>query len=320
MNTLKLRSIGLDLTSRCNGNCLFCPFHGIEGTISKGAEIPLEHFLRLVEDLATLSPKPVVKLAGSGEPTIYRGFDQLINKLRHLDMPTRLITNGTTLKDKAKSLKHLIGLVVSIHGDENIHDTLTKKRGAFTKAVAGIKFFRELSDTEVIINMVITPQNYNNLIQYASFGDSLGAKMRFQHMKFVSGNARLGSINIVQLWSQLGMIRQRFPDTIFEPEMNLDELKSYYEISTLYILNPFECFRVHSDLPIRFDGVVIACDGSVLGDIKEQSILDIAFGKSRHTFVKGVIQSANSDKGLPDYCSRCCYNSKQHITRYQTCK
>ena len=317
---MELRSIQLDLTSRCNLGCDFCPYHGIEGIIKEVTELPLEVYAKMVSDLATFPFKPTVKLAGSGEPTLYRDFDRLVLLMAEHGIPVRLITNGTTLDKKAEFLATTLSqLVVSIHGDEITHDKTVMMEGAYQRAYTGIEKVRSLNESLPIIHhSVITPQNYTYLESMADRAASYQTTPRFQHLKFTPGNDQLGDFDLTVLLFQMDKVRSRHVDAIFEPDMNPAEIKSYYDASKVFILNKYGCWRVEIDVPVRRDGNVMACDGSSMGNITEQSILGIVAGQKRANFVRMVQLATRSPEGLPDFCSRCCYNSKEPVTLYSS--
>jgi MoaA/NifB/PqqE/SkfB family radical SAM enzyme len=315
---LQLRSIKLDLTSRCNAGCVFCPYHGIEGRIDGGTELDLSVYEQLVDDLATLDPLPVVKLAGSGEPTLYRHFDAVVRRLASRAIRTRLITNGTTLRAKAQLIADCIdSLIVSVHGDAATHDALTLLPGSFDRALGGIARVKALRPTlDVILHMVITPMTVSELPAHIRLARSVGARPRFQHLKFAPGNDVIGAFDVPLLCDVIERCIAEYPETTFEPEMERQEIVGYYDLSQAFVLNRHACWRVNIDLPIRFDGEVVACDGASLGNIAGESILTIANGVRRAAFIARVERAAARAEGLPGYCSRCCYNSTKPITAY----
>lgn len=317
---MKLGSIQLDLTSRCNLGCEFCPFHGTEGIIDEGSELPYEVYKRLVDDLTTLLVKPTVKLAGSGEPTIYRYFDLLLAYMHERGLPVRLITNGTTLQSKAKiAARILTQLVVSIHGEREEHDTIVHRTGAYDNAYAGITQIRALNpDLDIIHHTVITPGNYEGLGEIAQRAVDYRTRPRFQHLKFTPGNNALGGFNIQLLTEILKSIKAKYPPTLVEPDMEPDEIVRYYDVRKPFVLNPHACWRVLFDVPVRYNGDVMRCDGVPMGNIQHESILTIVQGEQRKKFVEMVQESAASETGLPSFCSRCCYNSKKPVTAFSS--
>ena len=98
-------SLGVDLIpfKTCPFDCIYCQL-GETDTLSS----TLKQFYTMQEILADVkkalkdNPKPdVITLAGSGEPTLYKGLDVLIDELKKLDdIPVLLITNAALLWKK----------------------------------------------------------------------------------------------------------------------------------------------------------------------------------------------------------------------------
>ncbi len=98
-------SLGVDLLPHktCSMDCIYCqlgPSDSVE--IEQQTFYPVEDILDDVRDALRRGPKPdVITLAGSGEPTLYRPLDEVIDGLHALiDIPILIITNSTLLHVK----------------------------------------------------------------------------------------------------------------------------------------------------------------------------------------------------------------------------
>ncbi|MCD4831874.1 MAG: radical SAM protein [Anaerohalosphaeraceae bacterium] len=94
------RSLGIDLVpfKVCSYDCLYCQ---VGFTTEKGIRqqnfVPLED---VIDDLKVkLDSEPdYITLSGSGEPTLYSRFGELINRIKRItSVPVAVITNGSTL-------------------------------------------------------------------------------------------------------------------------------------------------------------------------------------------------------------------------------
>jgi MoaA/NifB/PqqE/SkfB family radical SAM enzyme len=90
-----------DVTEKCNFSCRFClrfdpaKFTGRNKSMDIG----------LYEDVLRKFPRALaVGLAGLGEPTLHEGIGRMIALARKRNMTTSLITNGSTLRDRAAEL------------------------------------------------------------------------------------------------------------------------------------------------------------------------------------------------------------------------
>lgn len=105
----------LDISNRCNTNCIFCGLHSpmlidpkkkirgrrfTEGW--KGHLIDEKIFCDLVDDLAEIGCREDILFSGEGEPLTHPDADRMIRYVRSKDMALTLFTNGLAV-DKAKA-------------------------------------------------------------------------------------------------------------------------------------------------------------------------------------------------------------------------
>lgn len=100
--------VDLDLTRRCNIDCIACPYHShVEPlkTVNPAAgDIPLELVQRLAQEFSSLG-RPEIILAGTGEPLLHPRFDDILGVLKENKLRIHIITNGTLLdRDRALAL------------------------------------------------------------------------------------------------------------------------------------------------------------------------------------------------------------------------
>jgi MoaA/NifB/PqqE/SkfB family radical SAM enzyme len=305
-----ITDLRLDLTSYCNERCDFCPFHGRDQRIEKGDYIDFEHYARVAEDLHKAGLHPTVRMAGSGEPTLYPEFSDVVDTLRQNGHRMKIITNGQRLEALADTIGSAIDtVIVSVHGGENSHDKLTKKPGAYQKAMRGLKAVRaQNQNINTILHFVITPENYREMDEHVYRATESGSVPRFQHLIFTLGNLLLGSFDLECLKSTITAIKAQDAGARFVPDLSIEQIDGYYDTSKPYIRNPHACKRILTDLAIGHDGKVIMCGNQYLGDITKESIVDIVYGEKRKQFVETLQREAASEAGLPKFCSRCCYN------------
>ncbi|MFH1675396.1 MAG: GTP 3',8-cyclase MoaA [bacterium] len=176
-----IKYLRLSVTDRCNQRCIYCmPKDGINF-------LPYENILRL-EDLAALASRFVeifeidkIRLTG-GEPLGRKNIEYLIETLSHMPgiREITLTTNGTMLKQKARSLR-MAGLnrinvsldsldpekYAYITGGSKLEDVLT-----------GLKIAREVGLDPIKINTVLLP-GFNESRQFVEWADKEGYMVRF---------------------------------------------------------------------------------------------------------------------------------------------
>lgn len=306
----RITDLRLDLTSYCNQGCNFCSFHGNDRSILHGEYISLEHYVRLAKELHKENIHPVVRLVGSGEPTLYPYFTELTDIFRDNGHKLRLITNGQKLSGFKNTIsKNIDSIIISVHGNEETHDVLTDKPGAYKNILEGICSIREISpNKDITLHFVITPENYEQMLEHVHIANQLNTKARFQHLVFTDANIKLGTFDISELKYTISKIRANNSTIKFVPDLTEEQIDQYYDTTKPYVRTPHQCKRILTDLSIRYNGKVIMCDNRLLGDITTDSIINIFRGPMRSEFLKKRTQEASSEKGLPDTCSRCCYN------------
>jgi wyosine [tRNA(Phe)-imidazoG37] synthetase (radical SAM superfamily) len=94
------RSLGVDLIpfKTCTYDCIYCQLGSTtRKTLERREWVPLETVLREVEDKLVSRPD-YITLSGSGEPTLFRPLDKLIEAIHDVtDVPVAVLTNGSLL-------------------------------------------------------------------------------------------------------------------------------------------------------------------------------------------------------------------------------
>ena len=157
----------------CNNNCIFC--------MEEDREARKERILAQTEEdvrrmMLAANPRGGEVMFTSGEPTMNPKLKAYIAMARALGFATiGLITNGRRLSYRpyarsllAAGLNHVL---VSIHGpDARTHDALTRTRGAFEQAVAGLANLRdfrgEFPGLKVHTSYVVNRRNYKLFRQF----------------------------------------------------------------------------------------------------------------------------------------------------------
>lgn len=131
-----------NVTRACNLRCVHCYAKAVEE--SRERELSHEEGLALLDDLAEFGV-PVVLFSG-GEPLARPDLLDLAKYAVNKGMRAVISTNGTLIdREKAQKLKN-IGLSyvgVSLDGMEEVNDRFRGKKGAFQKAMEGIRNCQE---------------------------------------------------------------------------------------------------------------------------------------------------------------------------------
>lgn len=119
-----IRQLSIRITDMCNLRCHTCGQWGDHGFLHgknlkelKKQEVTPERYLALLDDLHEHGHHPSVYLWG-GEPTMYKGWLEIVERATQLKMPTSIVTNATKLAGAVDRLAAapLFLLQVSIDG------------------------------------------------------------------------------------------------------------------------------------------------------------------------------------------------------------
>ena len=131
-----------NVTRRCNLKCVHC--YAQAKDISFNNELTTGEGKRLIDDLAGFGA-PVLLLSG-GEPMVRPDLAELAGYAVQKGMRAVISTNGTLItREKARILKE-IGLSyvgISLDGMEAVNDRFRGVRGAYAKALEGIRNCQE---------------------------------------------------------------------------------------------------------------------------------------------------------------------------------
>jgi MoaA/NifB/PqqE/SkfB family radical SAM enzyme len=101
-------------------------------------QLALPDYIRLLDEVAPFAP--IVSLFG-GEPFLYPDIIPLIREIKKRGLTCTIITNGGRLEKHARELVEagIDSVAVSIDGPPEVHDRIRGQKGAYEKAVAGVR-------------------------------------------------------------------------------------------------------------------------------------------------------------------------------------
>jgi sulfatase maturation enzyme AslB (radical SAM superfamily) len=268
-----------------------------------------------------------------GEPFVWgEHLFAFLTYCRGKGVPTSVTTNGTFL---SRAMDDLLAsppdiLIVSVHGLGKTHDRVVGMP-AFRLIDDGLgQLFRKKDNNPfkpplVIINTAIS-ENVSGLSDIAVYAKHWGAVayncqflwMKTEKMHSAEKTAcveyderftkqhcvEAGAILPEQVWNAIGSLREcarkyRIAVNVY-PKLSRPEINLYFNspeepLRRRRALCPWLCGQI---MP---DGSVTACLGHTMGNLKQNSFLEIWNGPSMKEFRKRL-----RSKGLLPICSRCC--------------
>lgn len=171
----RLKYLFLELTDCCNLRCLHC---GSSCSTRGSRFLPREAIRRVLQSVAeSYDPGTVMVCVTGGEPLLHPQFFDIMNDVSQLGFPWGMTTNGTLIDELcARKLKaiHMGSVSVSLDGLEEAHDWLRSQKGAYQRAVHGVRCMIE-AGIPVQITSVIHRKNIDSLNAMLDAYTALGA-------------------------------------------------------------------------------------------------------------------------------------------------
>lgn len=178
----------------CNNFCFFCYSHNTNSNHVNHRAINLLNFKTYLSKNNICENDRVI--INGGEPLLHPLFIDIINYLRNINCEVLIYTNGRLLNElNLPVLSKKFRFIVPIHGNEQIHDKITRIKGSYIETLRGMNFLLESSecllDLKIIVNnelihvgeaelndilMSFRSIPYNNGVQITKMADTIVSK------------------------------------------------------------------------------------------------------------------------------------------------
>ncbi len=339
--------VALMPTSRCNLNCISCNIGAGHADpalarASRGrGEIGLADWKTVIDKLAPF--RPMFGVTG-GEPLLHRDSLTVMEYIKGLGLYCSCTTNATLLdRESARRLvvSGLDLLVVSFDGLGETHDRIRGVRGAFDKALAGVKQVLAARGAAgrayplVHVNSVMSPLNQGGLVELVRFFADLGVdginlshvwsygpevvrrqNERYCGTPFVVASTLGGEYartdptarDLGELWEQLQRVKRDFRGqrVTFLPDLkSLADLETFYLRPEVPVGRRGGCVAPWTSVEVYSDGGVEFADSCFhipVGNLVTQEFAAVWNGEA---FAR--IRRTLKEVGRFPVCSRCCY-------------
>jgi Fe-coproporphyrin III synthase len=307
--------------SSCNCRCVMCDIWKGNNNLKQLHESDIESLLTSLKKFGT---KQVVM--SGGEALLNPNFFRFCEILKLEKINITLLSTGLTIKKNATALVRWVDdIIVSLDGDERLHDTIRNIPGAFRKLQEGIREIRSLdAGYRISGRSVIHKQNFCNWSAIIQAAKEIG----LDSISFLPADVSSSAFNRELQWDDN---RQ---DEILLAESDLFEMKEIVskiliqykdEFQAHFILESpdkiqkiYNYYAAHfglNDFPYKkcnapWVSTVIEADGSV-----RPCFFHNAFGNIRMGTLDSIINSEkaiefrkNLDMDKNDTCIKCvCY-------------
>ena len=177
-------------TRRCNLRCVHCYAQSADQEYS--GEMTTAEGFALLEDLAEFG-SPVVLFSG-GEPLMRKDLLELAGRAVKLGLRAVISTNGTLIDSKKAEQLREIGLSyvgVSLDGMQQINDKFRGMKGAFDKALAGIRNCQK-AGIKVGLRFTINKRNVADVADiFSLLKDESIPRVCFYHLVYAGRGSKL---------------------------------------------------------------------------------------------------------------------------------
>lgn len=277
----------INITDNCCHRCLTCMQWR---TITKN-ELSTSEWKDVIRQAAELKISSLTIMGG--EPLLRKDLEQVISFAKKLRFDIKLITNSFLIDPKrARNLSSagLDSAMISIDGTEKVHDKIRGRKGAYKKALEGIKELTE-NNIEVIISTTISKINIAYVMQVAKLAKQKSVQIVFNYFDqtpyFFNGLPGRNELKILEsdlpkidkLVDDLIKFKRQNPGVIADSRNDLLYGKKYFRDN---IQKNLRCSACLTRIMIGSQGDVYGGCWSMgkFGNLRQKSLKEIFFGPS----------------------------------------
>lgn len=186
--------LALHVHSACNCRCVMCD---IWKANAEKRDISPEDLSRHIDDLRALRVQRVM-LTG-GEPLLHRNLWSLCAQLQALRIRVTLVTTGLLIEPHAAEIAISVDtVVISLDGDQAVHDEIRRVKGGFDRIARGVIALRaEIPSPRLIARCVIQRSNFATLQETIAAAHRMG----FDEISFLAADVSTPAFNRPEPWT-----------------------------------------------------------------------------------------------------------------------
>jgi MoaA/NifB/PqqE/SkfB family radical SAM enzyme len=299
--------------SACNCRCVMCDIWKDNKNLK---QLSIDDISGLISDLKKMGTKQIVM--SGGEALLNNNFFKLCEILKSEGMQITLLSTGLSIQKHANNILTWVDeLIVSIDGDEALHDAIRNIDGAYAKLKAGVKHLLAINPTyKITARTVIHRLNFRNWPAIIA-----GAKqMGIQQISFLPADVSSHAFNRQTAWTEpkqneilpseaeLPLLKEIVDQLLnqnkadfassFMAESPAKIAAIYHYYAAFYGLNSFpfkKCNAPWVSTVIEADGNVKPCFfHETIGNIKESSLENILNSEKAIGFRKMLNMRTNA--------------------------
>lgn len=274
------------ITDWCNLNCQHCFINAHHTPVH---QFTVEEVSSIIRDMKKLKTTRIA--FSGGEPTLHPDLPGILEVAVEEGFAPDFVSNGTLITEElAEKVQNLVRCVlISVDGPEEYHDSFRGMRGAFKKAMEGIKALKKM-DVPFALQFTVTKESFPYVDWIAQKASDLGAESLKLEPLFAGGRAReiasscLSEKEIDELAEITTKLYGKYLATT-SVYMGINSKK----VLTEHPCNAYACFgsKCHRhaendprEIIILPDGNMVPVDSCLhprlyMGNVKETSLMDV---------------------------------------------
>ena len=167
----------IDLTYRCNNDCLHCWVNVKNTTEERSKELGTREWLDIIDQARAMGTRDWA--ISGGEPMLRDDFGEIFEHIQKKSSSCSLNTNGTLVTPAiARMLSKDCNILLSIYGaTAEVHDRVTRNPGSFAAAKRGLALLKE-AGARPIVQLVPLRANFHQWREMEALVDGLGLSWR----------------------------------------------------------------------------------------------------------------------------------------------
>lgn len=174
-------TIMLELTNRCNLSCTICPREYTYGKEMNQGVMGVDDAKKIIDEVYPYLDS--IGLTGMGETFIYKELEEVVDYIKNKNKGIIIsVSTNAVLPDFIEKVKGVIGKIdtiqISIDGLNEVYNSI-RIGSNFKLLDKNIKLLTELcknSSTDIMLNMVVTKENYKHMPKLVKYVDNVGVK------------------------------------------------------------------------------------------------------------------------------------------------
>lgn len=289
--------------SACNCRCVMCDIWKGNKNTKQLSEKDLEGIL---DSLKRLDTKRIVM--SGGEALLNKNFFSFCEIIKKQGVKITLLSTGLTVYHHAEKLTRLVDeVIVSLDGDETMHDEIRNIKGAFAELKKGVQKLKELTpDFPVSGRSVIHRLNFNVWNKIILAAKEIG----LDQISFLPADVTTEAFNRTEVWEKerqesVLIAKEELPALQSVLETLISDYKPFFDNRFIAespdkLRKIYQYYAAHHgllDFPVKkcnapWVSAVIEADGTVrpcffhdaIGSIKEDSLLNLLNSKESQKY------------------------------------